>query len=71
MNDCKHYKSLVPVPNDEGDYVCVKCGWKFKVLHVVDPVFDAIIQKKKITRGLLRTEIEAALREWKEDKGKK
>lgn len=34
MNDCNHFKSLVPIK--DGSYICNTCGWIFQITHITD-----------------------------------
>jgi hypothetical protein len=48
MNDCKHFKSLVPITNQ--DYICNTCGWIFTVIHQTDITVKELLYEKEHVR---------------------
>lgn len=71
MNDCSHTSSLVPVYNSKEEYICKKCGWYFKVIHVENQEFAELIRKKGISKGVLKEALEEAIQEWIKTQEKK
>lgn len=71
MNDCTHHKSLVPI-NECKEYFCIKCGWKFKITHVVDTELELFLKDKYgIVEGSHFSSIlEEAILTWAKNKEK-
>lgn len=63
MNDCKHFQSLTPIPESD-EYICNKCGWKFKILHVVDTEFEKLLEDKKAIEKKLNEKYGIPEKDW-------